>query len=89
MLYFASGSKVEQKKVSPLYTLMVHLMNSFSISRRTRWYLKTSDLRAVSKIPFSIVAVQSEVPSKDTPMVTQGSQITKLATMDFLNWCTS
>jgi hypothetical protein len=30
------------------------------------------------------MSVQSEVPSKDAPQVTQGSQITKLATMDYL-----
>lgn len=40
--------------------------------------------QGISKLPFSIMAVQSEVPSKDTPTVTQGSQITKLATMDFM-----
>lgn len=37
-----------------------------------------------NNIPFSIVGLQTEVPSKDTPLVTQGSQITKLVTMDFL-----
>jgi hypothetical protein len=37
-----------------------------------------------NNIPFSIMGLQTEVPSKDTPLVTQGSQITKLATMDFL-----
>jgi hypothetical protein len=38
----------------------------------------------VNNIPFSIMGLQTEVPSKDTPIVTQGSQITKLVTMDFL-----
>ena len=38
----------------------------------------------VNNIPFSIMGLQTEVPSKDTPLVTQGSQITKLVTMDFL-----
>ena len=37
-----------------------------------------------NNIPFSIMGLQTEVPSKDTPIVTQGSQITKLVTMDFL-----
>ena len=38
----------------------------------------------INNIPFSIMGVQTEVPSKDTPLVTRGSQITKLATLDFL-----
>ena len=38
----------------------------------------------ISNIPFDIIAIQAEVPSKDTPKVTQGSQITKLVTMDFM-----
>ena len=37
-----------------------------------------------NNIPFSIMGLQTEVPSKDTPLVTQGSQITKLVTMDFM-----
>lgn len=40
--------------------------------------------KEINTIPFSIVGVQTEVPSKDTPLVTRGSQITKLATLDFL-----
>ena len=40
--------------------------------------------KAVSNIPFAIMGVQSEVPSKDSNDVTQGSQITKLVTLDFL-----
>lgn len=35
-------------------------------------------------VPFSIISVQSEVPSKDESFVTRGSQITKLVTLDFL-----
>jgi hypothetical protein len=38
----------------------------------------------VVNVPFNIMAVQSEVPSKDVEVVTRGSQITKLATMDFM-----
>ena len=41
--------------------------------------------QGVSKIPFSIVGIQTEVPSKDTNDVTQGSQITVLSTMDLLD----
>jgi hypothetical protein len=35
-------------------------------------------------VPFAIMSIQSEVPSKDTPLVTRGSQTTKLITMDYL-----
>lgn len=35
-------------------------------------------------IPHSIISIQSEVPSKDEPIVTRGSQITKLVTMDYM-----
>lgn len=41
-------------------------------------------LQGITKIPFAIMGIQAEVPSKNTNDVTQGSQITKLATMDFL-----
>jgi hypothetical protein len=55
----------------------------------TPLYLPSGEFNEASfaetnKIPFSIVGLQTEVPSKDTPLVTQGSQITKLVTMDFL-----
>jgi uncharacterized protein (DUF2267 family) len=38
----------------------------------------------ISNIPFSIMSIQAEVPSKDEAIVTRGSQITKLITLDFL-----
>jgi predicted NAD-dependent protein-ADP-ribosyltransferase YbiA (DUF1768 family) len=38
----------------------------------------------IVKVPFAIMSIQSEVPSKDTPLVTRGSQVTKLLTMDYL-----
>lgn len=44
----------------------------------------TSPFIEVNKIPHSIIGTQAEVPSKDTPKVRQGTQITKLVTMDFL-----
>jgi hypothetical protein len=42
------------------------------------------DTKGIVNIPFSIIAVQSEVPSKEIEQVTRGSQITKLATMDYM-----
>jgi hypothetical protein len=44
----------------------------------------TEPFAGVTNIPFSIMSVQSEVPSKDEAIVTRGSQTTKLITMDFL-----
>ncbi len=38
----------------------------------------------INKIPFSIMGIQTEVPSKENEQVTQGSQVTKLVTMDML-----
>jgi hypothetical protein len=82
---FASGSKVGTEKISPLYNAKGEFDNTpFEDAKEKKGNLPDNVKRAVSKIPFTIVAVQSEVPSKDTPTVTQGSQITKLATMDYL-----
>jgi len=82
---FASGSKVGTEKISPLYNAKGEFDNTpFEDAREKKGNLPDNVKRAVSNIPFTIVAVQSEVPSKDTPTVTQGSQITKLATMDYL-----
>jgi hypothetical protein len=38
----------------------------------------------VINVPFSIMSVQSEVPSKAEALVTRGSQVTKLLTLDYL-----
>lgn len=38
----------------------------------------------IVRVPFNVLSIQSEVPSKDTPKVTRGSQVTKLLTMDLM-----
>lgn len=38
----------------------------------------------IVNVPLSIISTQSEVPSKDTPSK-RGVQLTKLATMDYMN----
>ena len=82
---FASGSKVGTEKISPLYNAKGEFDNTpFEDAKEKKGNLADNVKRAVSNIPFTIVAVQSEVPSKDVAAVTQGSQITKLATMDYL-----
>jgi len=40
--------------------------------------------KGVINVPFSIMSIQSEVPSKEDNLVTRGSQITKLITLDFM-----
>lgn len=40
---------------------------------------------SVINIPYSSIAIQAEVPSKDSNLVTRGSQITQLATSDFMD----
>jgi hypothetical protein len=39
----------------------------------------------ITKVPFSIIGIQAEIPSKETGEVTRGSQVTKLVTLDFLD----
>ena len=41
--------------------------------------------QGVTKVPYSIMAIQSEVPTKEEDTVTQGSQMTKIVTMDFMD----
>jgi hypothetical protein len=38
----------------------------------------------IVNVPFGIMSIQSEVPSKDESVVTRGSQITKLVTLDYM-----
>ena len=44
-----------------------------------------AEFEGVVNVPFNIISIQSEVPSKDEPLVTRGSQITKLATLDMMD----
>ena len=41
--------------------------------------------QAIINIPFNSLFIQSEVPSKEIAKTTEGSQLTKLATMDLLD----
>ena len=67
---YNSGRKVGAGVATPLY----NVDGSFN----------TNSFEEINNIPFSIMGVQSEVPSKEEAIVTQGSQITKLVTLDFL-----
>jgi hypothetical protein len=79
---FESGSKVGAEKISPLYDENGKFDETpfETPGAKENIYEK----QAVSNIPFSIMGVQAEVPSKDASYVTQGSQITKLVTLDFM-----
>jgi hypothetical protein len=44
-----------------------------------------SEYAAVVDVPFAIMSLQSEVPSKEKALVTRGSQTTKLITMDYMD----
>jgi hypothetical protein len=79
---YASGRKVGAEVITPLY----NEDGSFN-ERPFETELQANNpfaLQSVTNIPFSIIGIQAEVPSKDSNDVTQGSQITKLATMDFM-----
>lgn len=44
----------------------------------------TNPYEGIVNVPFAIMSVQSEVPSKEAAFVTRGSQVTKLVTMDYM-----
>ena len=44
----------------------------------------TAPVQGIVNVPFEIMSVQSEVPSKDSNLVTRGSQATKLITLDMM-----
>jgi len=79
---YETGVKVGAEKISPLYDKNGKFDDTpfEEVGAQDDIYEK----QAVSNIPFSIMGVQAEIPSKDDPRVTQGSQITKLVTLDFM-----
>ena len=44
-----------------------------------------AEYAAVVNVPFAIMSLQSDVPSKEKALVTRGSQTTKLITMDYMD----
>jgi len=67
---FGTGRKVGAEALNPLYNEDA----SFN----------TDPYEGIVNVPFGIISIQAEVPSKDAPNVTRGSQVTKLVTMDFM-----
>jgi hypothetical protein len=67
---YKSGRKVGAEKLTPLYN------KDASFNEKA--------FEGVVNVPFSIMSVQQEVPSKDESFVTRGSQMTKLVTLDYM-----
>ena len=67
---YNSGRKVGAEKLTPLY----NKDGSFN----------ETVFEGVVNVPFAIMSIQSEVPSKDDNLVTRGSQMTKLVTLDYM-----
>jgi len=44
-----------------------------------------AEYESIVNVPFSIISLQSDVPSKEKALVTRGSQVTKLITMDYMD----
>jgi hypothetical protein len=78
---FASGRKVGAEKIHNVYDGNKFNEAPFETPNEK---LTPDKPQGVTNVPYSIVSVQSEVPSKEAAYVTQGSQITKLVTMDFM-----
>lgn len=72
-IVFASARKVGAKILHETYNDIDASFNNTAYSKE-----------GIINIPFSIMSVQSEVPSKDSNGVTRGSQVTKLVTMDYM-----
>jgi hypothetical protein len=67
---YNSGRKVGAEKLTPLY----NKDGSFN----------EAVFEGVVNVPFAIMSIQSEVPSKDDNFVSRGSQMTKLVTLDYM-----
>ena len=79
---YNSGRKVGAEAVHELYKDGQFNDAPFQTEKQT----ENKDLKqGVINIPFSIMSIQSEVPSKDDGIVTRGSQMTKLVTLDFMD----
>lgn len=80
---FASGAKVGAEKLFNVY----NEDGSFNTSPfETEEEKNDVNLeQGITKVPYSIMAIQSEVPTKEENTSTIGSQMTKLATMDFMD----
>tara|TARA_R110000868_G_scaffold14426_1_gene67111 strand:- start:11101 stop:24315 length:13215 start_codon:yes stop_codon:yes gene_type:complete len=79
---YQSGRKVGSENVYSLYDEKGNFNSNPIISEEE----KKNPLgpQTVLSLPLSIFAIQTEVPTKEDNQVTQGTQPTKLATMDYM-----
>lgn len=80
---FKSGRKVGAEKTFSLYDEKNGDFNDAPFETEEQETDKSLP-QTVLNIPFAIMSIQSEVPSKEENEVTRGSQMTKLATLDFM-----
>jgi hypothetical protein len=73
---FSSGRKVGGKNPHTTY----NVDGSFNDAP----YVASGKDQNILNVPYKIVSIQAEVPSKEKAEVTRGSQVTKLLTMDFM-----
>lgn len=76
-IIFDSGRKVGAMNSHPTYDESTGAFNENP-------YVSKGKNRNVINIPFEIMSVQSDVPSKEVDKVRRGTQPTKLATLDFM-----
>jgi hypothetical protein len=79
---YQTGRKVGAENVYQLYNKDGSFNESPLISEEEK--KNPLGKQTVLTLPLSIFAIQTEVPTKENNEVTQGSQPTKLATMDFM-----
>ena len=69
---FESGRKVGSKETHSLY------------KKNGQFNTETFKKDTIINVPFAIMSIQAEVPSKEENLVTRGTQVTKLATLDMM-----
>jgi hypothetical protein len=67
---FESGRKVGAEAINEVYNEKAEF--------------NQAEYEGIVNVPFNIISIQSEVPSKEEAVVTRGSQVTKLVTLDFM-----
>lgn len=80
---YATGRKVGAEVLSPIY----NSEGKFDETpyRNAEQTANPTLPQAVIKVPHDIIAVQAEVPTKTVAKTTEGSQLTQLATLDYMN----
>jgi len=76
-MVFDSGRKVGSKNSHATY-------NDSGSFNNAPFVNKGKD-RNVINVPFEIISVQTDVPSKEEALIRRGTQVTKLITMDFMD----